>query len=1731
MSFRPADLVEMLRARAAATPEATAYILLEEDGSERRLTYGELDVRARATAAAMQQSGAAGGRALLLYPPGEEYVVGFFGCLYSGTAAVPVYPPSGKRGLDRLMDIVTDAEATVALTDDSTLQLVTAMGDALGDLGKLAWTATDTVARDAAPSWAEVTPGGEALAFLQYTSGSTGSPKGVMLRHGNLIENSRTIARANGSTTDSVGVSWLPPYHDMGLIGGILQPLYSGFPCVLMAPMTFLRRPFRWLEAISRHGGTMSAAPDFAYAECVRRVTEEELAGLDLSSWEHAMVGAEPVRRRTLDDFVDVFGPAGFRRSSFHPCYGLAEATLFVTGGKPRTEPLAVTVTDAGPRPLDADGAPGTTLIGCGDIQGEDRILVVDTETLLPAADDAVGEVWVTGGSVAQGYWRRPELTEQTFAAELAEPDGRTYLRTGDLAFRHQGELFVTGRIKDLIVVRGRNHYPQDIEYTAELSHDLLVPNRAAAFGLDDGTDERVVLLHEVSRAFRDEDADAVLAAIRTAVTEEHGLALHDIVLVRMGALPRTSSGKIRRRESRERYAADSFTALASSGGATAPAAEDSAAELLAADPAATAVLAHVGEVLDLAPERVSATLPLIAQGLDSLRAVRLRALLETDQGADVPLAVLLGDTTVAQLAAVVAESKDRGELVPIGRREGGGSAPVAASFGQERLWLLDRLGAGSAYHVAGGLRVSGALDVGVLERAVGEVMARHEALRTRFVWADGGLQQVVEEPSPLAVSVGEVAGDVDSWLASVVEEPFDLAVGPLVRVVVGRVANGEWVLALVAHHAVVDGWSLGIVMRELGAAYAAFAAGAEVAPLPELGLQYGDFAAWQRDTVAGEALESGLAHWAGVLDGAHALELPTSSSRSESRASYDLGVLPVVVGGEVAGRVRSVAEAGRATVFQTVLASFAAVLGRWAGQSDVVLGTPVAGRSRSELDDVVGFFVNTLALRVGIEGDPTFAELVERARATTLDALAHQDIPFEKVAQRVGAGLVRVLFALDNTPRQPVQLPGMNVSELVAGGGRAQFELALHLREQGDGTLVGRIEYAADLFDAETVGRLHEAWQRLLAAMTGEPGRSVHAHPLPGEAELRQIAAFSNPLPEPAATGLMHEAIAAQAARTPDAIAVTGEEGHLTYRELDEAANRLAHHLQAQGVGVEDVVGLCLHRSLNLIISLVGVLKTGAAYLPLDPDYPPARLTRMATTSRTPLILTHTPTRDLAETLDLPANVHLLDLETEEAAITARPATAPAVAMHPDNAAYVLYTSGSTGQPKGAVNTHAAFTNRIAWMQHTYHLTDADRVLFKTPIGFDVNGWEWTWPLTTGARIHLTPPGHHRDPAALATLIQTHHITIAHFVPSMLRYFLNHPTTPNCTTLRHLIVSGEELTPHLTHTHHTTLPTTQLHNLYGPTEAAIDVTAHTTTPTTQPTTARIPIGTPINATNLHILDTHHHPTPLGTIGTLHIGGTPLARGYHHQPALTADRFTPHPTQPGQRLYNTGDLAHWNPDGTLTYHGRTDHQIKIRGQRIEPAEIDTALQTHPHITHTITTTHTTPDHHTHLATYYTTNTPTPPTPTQLRTHLTHHLPPAMIPTYLTHLTTLPQHPNGKINTTQLPPPVADFEGLGAAGGEHVEPRDEVERELAQIWTEVLGVPAAVGVRDDFYALGGHSLLAVQIVSRVRDTFGVELPLERMISGRPTVEALAEAVQEIQLSDVDEAELLAALATL
>src|SRR5215210_3204321 len=552
------SLIQVLRGRAVEHPERPAYTFLaegEEEGA--RLTYGELDARARALAARLQRLGLAGERALLLYPPGLDFVAAFLGCLYAGTVAVPAYPPRSARMLPRLRSIAGDSRPAVALTTSDLLRQVEGLAGRLPELAGVRWLAADGPGdADAglAAEWREPEGGGETLAFLQYTSGSTALPKGVMVGHGNLVHNEEMIQAAFGQSERSVIVGWLPLYHDMGLIGNVLQPLYAGASCVLMSPVAFLQRPSRWLRAISRYRATTSGGPSFAYELCVRRIPVAERRGLDLSSWEVAFNGAEPVRAETLERFAEAFGPAGFRREAFYPCYGLAEATLFVSGGTAGAPPAvgsfrAVDL-ELGQATMDPAGR---RLVGCGGPWLEQEIAVVDPRTGRRCPGERVGEVWVAGPSVAQGYWQRPEETERTFRARIEGEGGRPFLRTGDLGFLRDGELFVTGRLKDLIILRGRNHYPQDLELTAEESHPALRQGSGAAFSVEAAGEERLVVVQELERRQEGEAAEAA-EAVRRAVAETHEVQVHEVVLVRAGTIPKTSSGKIQRHACRAGY-------------------------------------------------------------------------------------------------------------------------------------------------------------------------------------------------------------------------------------------------------------------------------------------------------------------------------------------------------------------------------------------------------------------------------------------------------------------------------------------------------------------------------------------------------------------------------------------------------------------------------------------------------------------------------------------------------------------------------------------------------------------------------------------------------------------------------------------------------------------------------------------------------------------------------------------------------------------------------------------------------------------------------------------------------------------------------------------------------------------------------------------------------------------------------------------------------------------------
>jgi amino acid adenylation domain-containing protein len=1664
---QPSTLAGMLQVRAAAQPDREAYLFLGDGELEtERLTWGELDGRARAIAAALRESVPSGGRALLLYPPGLEFVAAFFGCLYAGVVAVPAYPPRlNDRSQSRLRSIARDASPGAALT---TTPIAAASGfliERVTELSCCRWIATDALPPappDTAPDLPEPDP--SSIAFLQYTSGSTAAPKGVMVTHANLVHNERMIGEAFAMDEDSVVVGWLPLYHDMGLIGNVLQPLHAGARCVLMSPVSFLQRPRRWLEAIHRYRGTTSGGPNFAYELCLRKASPE---GLDLSSWRLAFNGAEPVRASTLERFAEAFAPAGFRREAFYPCYGLAEATLFVSGGDPGRAPRIDP-----PR------------VGSGHAWMDQRIVIADPETREELPGGTEGEIWVAGPSVAAGYWGNPEATERDFRARLADGGG-PFLRTGDLGFL-DGELFVTGRIKDLIILRGRNHYPQDIELTAERSHPDIHPGGGAAFSVEIAGEERLVLVQEVERR-RDQDFDGIAEAVRRAVAEEHEVQPYEVVLVRSGTVPKTSSGKVQRHAARVRYLSGELAVLGRSAlilEASEPVGiglTPTRAALMALEPAERSALLEAflreraAEALGVPAAAVDPERPLTALGLDSLSAVELKGGVEAALGVQVPLAGLLEGEDVRALAGrlLVELSQNEEASLPLSR---GGRAWVerergpggeGLSAGQKALWFLERLAPeGGAYNIAVAARVRN-LDVEAFRRALDRLVDRHPALRTVFpTVADEPVQRVLPAMEVDFAEVREIGAE--AW------RPFDLAQGPLLRV---RLAGD--VLLLVVHHMVADFWSLAVMARELGET--------ELPPIP---LRYTDFARWQDERLAGPAGERGWAFWREALDAVPDLALTPDRPRPPVQTWTGLArgaELPA----DLADGLRRLGP----TLFPMLLAAFQAQLGRYADQDDFAVGAPTSGRGAPELAGVVGYFVNPVALRADLSGDPSFRTLLDRTRRTALAGLEHADYPFALVAERLRperdparSPLFQAMLALQQ--RRPGDDPGLPAFALGEGGvrislgglelesvalpeRRAQFEIALNAAELPSGGLGLSLELNADLFDAATADRMLGHFRTLLEAAVIDPDRRLSDLPLLTPAEQAELLRDRI---EPSGAPLdrcLHELVWEQADRRPDATAVVVGEDRLTYAELVARARSLAVRLRELGVGPEVPVGLRVERSADLIVGVLGILDAGGVYLPLEPDHSEERQRFILEDARAAVVVDPHP-RPLS--LGERGESHGRAL--------------------PDNTAYIIYTSGSTGRPKGVAVPHAAAVEHFLTVSRLYGITGDDRVLQFSSAGFDTSVEQIFTALLNGATLVLRGP-EVWGPRELEENIVRHGVTVTDQATAVFsRWVQEAETLP--PTLRVIPIGGEELLPETARRwSRSPLAGAMVLNGYGPTEAVVSAIFHEM----RPGEMEVPIGRALPGRVARVLDRFGNPQPVGIPGELCLGGV-LARGYLQRPDLTAERFVPDPFGDlGSRLYRTGDLVRWRLDRSLEFLGRIDDQVKVRGVRVEPGEIEAVLASHPGVREAAVLAPGLGEQRRLVAFV------APDLPDNLRSYLRERLPEPMIPSAWLALPALPLNANGKVDRAALARRVEEAEAqVSATAGD---PRTPDEELLAGIFAELLG-RERVGIHDDFFALGGHSLLATRVTARISRTFGADLPVSALFQA-PTVAALAERI--------------------
>ena len=1064
----------------------------------------------------------------------------------------------------------------------------------------------------------------------------------------------------------------------------------------------------------------------------------------------------------------------------------------------------------------------------------------------------------------------------------------------------------------------------------------------------------------------------------------------------------------------------------------------------------------------------------------------------------------------LAFLKQAGAEAKSvQAPIMPI-QREG---QSLAVSFSQQSLWFYAQMMPDSpVYNIPNAIRISGAMDLNRVHEAMDRVAKRHESLRTVFKNSGGKPAQEILTAASGILELKDLTGlgETERQAAlqrMLVEEswkPFDLKNGPLWRITIFRLEEMESVMLLTIHHIISDAWSNGVFVKEFFAAYEDAVSGRKTL-LPPPAVQFADYAAWQRERLSDpDIADSLLSYWKKQLENPTTLEFPVDLPRPAVQ-SFSGETLTRTLSEEMTQKVKDFCLSEDITVFMLFLTAFKILLYRCCGQEDILTGTVVANRNRPEIMGMIGFIMNTLVLRADLSGNPSFKELLSRIKSMTLDAYAHQEMPFDRLLEELKperdpgrTPLFQVMYIHQSTGEVGLNVPGLGIRTMELENKAAPFELRM-ITEEKAGRISCRLDYCTDLFKESTIERILRQYERILGVILSDPGQTVNGFSLLSESELKKVTVDFNdtfvPFPK---DRLIHQMFEDQVQKTPDAQAVVFEGESLTYSELNVRANKLAHYLIRHGVGPDVTVGVCLERSFEMVVALMGILKAGGAYVPFDPNYPKDRVEYMIRNACTKALVTR---RDLTQLIP-EFDGTLICIDQAWAEILGEKGGNPDVAVHDGNLAYLIYTSGSTGEPKGAMNTHLGMRNHKQWMQHSFQLTAQDKVIQKTPISFDVSVWEFFWPLVNGACLVMARPEGHKDPGYLIRTIAEEGITTLHFVPAMLSAFLDYPGAERCTSLRQVFCSGEALSMELQQRFFSKF-NIPLYNVYGPAECADIATAWVCS--RESGRNFVPIGKSIANVQVYILDSYMNPVPVGVVGELCIGGAGVGRGYINKPELTRERFIPDPfsREEGKYLYRTGDLGRFSEDGIIEYKGRCDFQVKIRGMRIELSEVERVLLRHPAVKECIVIAWEKQQGSVHLVCYAVCAPGLSVESAGLRDHLSKSLPEYMVPHIFVFMDQLPLLSNGKINRKALPEPV--FEKTA----EYAAPRNALEAQIAVIWEEELGI-SNVGIHDNFFEIGGHSLLLAKVHSRLNQEFGREFSLIDLFT-HSTVSLLAKYI--------------------
>jgi amino acid adenylation domain-containing protein len=1656
---------ELFEAQVERTPDAVALVF-----EDQYFTYRELNRRTNQLAHHLRRLGV-GPEVLVgvLLERSVEMVVGLLAILKAGGAYVPLDPAYPRERLAFMLD---DAQAPVVLTQERFAEELRRDCDA--EIVTLD-TNREVIARES-----DENPAGNVsfdnLAYMIYTSGSTGTPKGAMNTHGAIHNRLLWTQDAHRLTPEDRVLQKTPFSFDVS-VWEFFWPLMTGARLVLARPgghqdSAYLVRLIREQEITTLH-----------FVPSMLQVFLEEREVETCSSLKRVICSGEALPFKLQQNFFSR------SRAELHNLYGPTEAAVDVTQWTCKRESQQQVVP-----------------IGKPIANTQTYILGKQME---PVPQGVAGELHLGGVQLARGYYKRADLTAEKFIPNpfSDEPGGRLYM-TGDLA-RHigEGEIEYLSRIDHQVKVRGFRIELGEIE-AALVQHEAV--RECVVLAREDSPGDKRLVAYLLTSTQEDSPEPAPTpSSLRSYLKERVPEYMVPSAFVLLDEMPLTPNGKIDRR------------ALP----APAPSALPSTQRFIAPRTPLEALLSEVwSEVLKL--QRVSVEDDFFEVGGHSLLATQIISRIRHLFNVEVPLRALFESPTVAGLAAWV-EAAQRAalglEVPPLRAARRDEELPL--SFAQQRLWFLDQLEPQQvAYNIPVGVSISGALRPAVLEQALSEIVRRHEALRTSFPAVTGEPHQHIAAAERMALPVVELAELATQAGATEKEEvmaqqvrrlaqeeaqrPFDLGRGPLLRARLLRLGAKEHVVLLTLHHIISDGWSMGVLVRELGVLYESYARG-EVSPLAELEVQYADYAVWQREWLQGEALAGQLGYWREQLAGAPgALELPTDYARVAMQGRRG-AMEGVELESGLSERLKGLSRERGVTLFMTLLAGWQLVLSRYAGQERVVVGTPIAGRGQLQTEELIGFFVNTLVLHSDMSGDPTTAELLERVREMVLEAYAHQDVPFEKLVEELQperslsrTPLFQVMFAFQNAPRETLAASDMDMEVLDSGAvPEVKFELTLELEETARG-IFGSLAYNRELYAEETIRRIGEHYVEVLEEMARRPEGRVSEISLLTAEEEHQLLVENNRTERVYASELwIHQLFEAQAERTPDAVAVVYGDEQVTYAALDRRSNQLAHYLRKQGVGAETPVGVLLERSVGLVVGLLGILKAGGVYVPLDLAYPRERLAFMVADSGAAVALVGAEgERGEWES----SGVRVVSLEGEweriagesEARVEAASGGGEAAG---EQLAYVVYTSGSTGTPKGVAVSHTSLLNLVYWHLRQFEVSSDDRATQLAGLAFDASVWE-LWPyLAAGATLHLAADETRISPQALQEWLLSSGITIS-FLPTPMAERMLNLTWPTKVALRKVLTGGDKLTQYPPGD----IPF-QLVNNYGPTENTVVTTSTVVRAGGDARETSPPIGHPIDNVRVYILDGRGRAVPVGVAGEVYIAGESLARGYLNRPAATGERFIadPYSDRAGARMYRSGDMARYKANGNIEFLGRADNQVKLRGYRIELGEIETLLSRHPLIGEAVVQVREDALGDKRLVAYVVVKQAAQaPTSGELREYLKERVPDYMVASAFVLLDELPLTPNGKVDRRALPAPERSID----TEKEIVAPRNAVEEQLTQVWQELLDVEP-ISVKDNFFEVGGHSLLAVRLMSRIEQQWGHTLPLATLFQGG-TIEYLA-----------------------